>query len=94
MLAKGEMKNPHNIWAGFKACGKYPLDMSKVLARLPPEGTASEVRDKVHAGLTGELERNRYGEQKKATRARKANRLPPGTAYTMSVAPDLEEAGK
>jgi hypothetical protein len=41
--------------------------MSKVLACLPPEGTASEVRDDLHAGLTGELERNRYGEQKKAT---------------------------
>jgi hypothetical protein len=96
MLAKGEMRNPHNIRAGFKACGIYPLDMSKVLARLPPERTASEVRDDFHADLTAELERNRYGEQKKATRAKKANRLPPGTAYTVSVAPpqDPEEAGK
>jgi hypothetical protein len=94
MLAKVEMKNPHNIGAGFKACGKYPLDISKVLARLSPEGTASKVRDKVHAGLFGELERNRFSEQKKATRARKTNRLPSGTAYTMSVAPDPEEAGK
>lgn len=96
MLARGEMRNPHNIRAGFKACGIYPLDMGKVLARLPPERTAAEVRKEIQDGLAAQLERVRYGEQKKLTRAKKANRLPPGTAYTVSAAPppDEEEAGE
>lgn len=96
MLARGELRNPHNIRAGFKACGIYPLDMGKVLARLPPERTAAEVRREIQDGLAAQLERVRYGEQKKLTRAKKANRLPPGTAYTVSAAPppDEEEAGE
>jgi hypothetical protein len=93
VLAKDELRNSQNVRAGFKACGIYPLDMGKVLARLPPERTADDVRNDIQGRLTAELERNRYGEQKKATRAKKANRLPPGTAYTVSAA-DQEEAGE
>jgi hypothetical protein len=96
MLASGAVNNANNIRSGFRACGIYPLNIDKVLARLPPELTPSEVRDDLHQQLMDELRRNRYGEQKKATRAKKINRLPPGTSYTVSAVPPLEqeEAGE
>jgi hypothetical protein len=96
MLASGAVNNANNIRSGFRACGIYPLNIDKVLARLPPLLTPSEVRDDLHQQLTDELRRNRYGEQKKATRAKKINRLPPGTSYTVSAVPPLEqeEAGE
>jgi hypothetical protein len=97
MLESGKVRNANNIRSGFRACGIYPLNINKVLARLPPEeDTASEIRDHIQLRLTEELQRNRYGEQKKATRAKKINRLPPGTSYTVSATElqKQEEAGE
>lgn len=39
------------------------------------------------------ITRNRYGDPEKKTRAKKANRLPPGTSYTVSAIPAEEVAG-
>lgn len=90
MQANNQINNAANIRAGFEACGIFPLDMDKVLSKLPPEeNTRRLVQNEFDLQLTEELRRNRYGEPgKKNTRAKKANRLPPGTSYTVSAAPE------
>lgn len=92
VLEKGAINNAKNIKAGFAACGIYPLDANRVLSRLPPENNVGEVQAHFSHQLSEELKRTRYGEQKKTTRAKKANRLPPGMAYTVSAVPVPEEA--
>jgi hypothetical protein len=96
-LEKGAVNNEKNIKAGFAACGIYPLNVDRVLSRLPPEQTVGDVQEQFSRELTEELKRNRYGDPKKTTRAKKANRLPPGTSYTVSaISVTVEEpsAGK
>jgi hypothetical protein len=91
MLENGAVNNAANIRAGFAACGIYPLDKDRVLSRLPPEETRRSVQTEFDQLLLAELQRNRYGDPAKKTRARKANRLPPGTAYTVAAAGDASE---
>jgi hypothetical protein len=88
MLKNGQANKEKNIRAGFAVCGIYPLNIQRVLSRLPPERTA--VQNEMSAQLTEELKKSRYGDPEKATRAKKANRLPPGVSYTVSAIPEGE----
>jgi hypothetical protein len=88
MLKNGQANKEKNIRAGFAVCGIYPLNIQRVLSRLPPERTA--VQNEMSAQLTEELKKSRYGDPEKATRAKKANRLPPGVSYTVSAIPKGE----
>jgi len=86
------VRNGNNIRSSFAACGIYPLDVERVLKRLPPEDNRRrEVLNEFDRQLTDELRRKRYGEGEapKRGRARKVNRLPPGMSYTVSANPDL-----
>jgi hypothetical protein len=86
MLANNAVNNAANIRAGFEACGIIPLNMDRVLARLPAEeGARRSVQNEFDEQLTQELKRNRYGDAAKKTRAKKANRLPAGMSYTVSA---------
>lgn len=80
-----EKANNNNIIAGFAGCGIIPLDVDRLLSKLPPEKTATEVQGEFSHQLAEELRRNRYGDAPKTTRAKKANRLPAGTSYTVSA---------
>jgi hypothetical protein len=94
MLSNNAVNNRANIIAGFRACGIIPLNPEVVLSRLPPEeGLKRSVQNEFDQQLTEELKRNRYGEPGQKKRAKKANRLPPDTSYTVSaVQPDQDEA--
>ena len=86
MLEKNVINNANNIKAGFAACGIYPLNVNRVLSRLPPETDERQnVQDRLSQQLLDQLKKNRYGDQEKKTRAKKINRLPAGTAYTVSA---------
>ncbi len=86
------VNNANNVRAGFAACGIIPFNPGKVLARLPPEETAKKgVQDLLGHQLLDRLKQVRYGDPEKRRRPRKANRLPPGTAYTVSAVPAAEE---
>lgn len=81
-----------NIKSGFAACGIHPLSVDKILSRLPPDNTVREAKELFSQQLTAELKRNRFGDPRKLKRAKKANRLPAGTSYTVSaVAEAVEE---
>jgi hypothetical protein len=41
--------------------------------------------------LLAELQKRRYGDPVKGTRAKKANRLPPGKAYTVGASGDQSD---
>jgi hypothetical protein len=86
-----EKANKNNIIAGFAACGIIPLDVNRLLSRLPREKSATEVQGEFSQQLAEELKRNRYGEAPKRTRAKKANRLPAGMAYTVSAKGDSQQ---
>lgn len=88
LSSDGAVNNAANIRAGFAKCGIYPLNAQKVLDRLPPEETRREVQSEFDQVLLAELHKRRYGDPVKGTRARKANRLPPGRAYTVGAAGD------
>jgi hypothetical protein len=49
------------------------------------------VQDRLSQQLLDQLKQVRYGDREKSKRPRKANRLPPGTAYTVSAVPAAEE---
>jgi hypothetical protein len=91
MLENGAVNNPTNIRSGFAACGIFPLDPQRVLSRLPPEVLRRSVQTEFDQMLLDELQKNRYGDQVKKTRAKKANRLPPGTSYTVGARGDHQE---
>ena len=84
---------PYNIRAGFQACGIFPLSVEKVLSRLPPEdGIREEVQNEFCRQLTEQLHVRRYGDPaEKPQQAKKANRLPAGSSYTVSAIPANEE---
>ncbi len=44
LSSEGSVNNPANIRSGFAACGIYPLNQERVLARLPPEQTQRAVQ--------------------------------------------------
>jgi hypothetical protein len=91
-LENNAVINAKNIQAGFAACGIIPLNPDRVLSRLPPENIERQgVQEDMSQQLLDELKKVRYGEPEKKKRARKANRLPPGTAYTVSAVPATEE---
>jgi hypothetical protein len=95
MLSNNKINNRDNIVAGFRACGIIPFNPNMVLSRLPPEeGFRRDVQNEFDRQLTEELKRNRYGEPTKSKRAKKANRLPPGTSYTVSAVDGGEEEGE
>ena len=71
------INNAANIWAGFGACRIYPLNQQRVLARIPPKETRRSIQTAFNQVLLDELKKRRYGDPAKATRAKKANRLPP-----------------
>ncbi len=72
--------------AGFAACGIIPFNPERVLSKLPPEDNARQgVQNQLNQQLLDQLKLVRYGEPEKSKRARKANCLPPGTAYTVSA---------
>jgi hypothetical protein len=86
MMANNAVNNAANIRAGFEACGIIPVNVNRVLSRLPPEeGARRSIQNEFDNQLTQELKRNRYGDGEKKTRAKKANRLPAGTSYTVSA---------
>jgi hypothetical protein len=92
MLEKGAANMAANIKSGFAACGIAPLDVDRLLSRLPPAATVGEARESFCQQLTEELRRKRFGDpQQKRQRATKSNRLPPGKAYTVSATPAEEE---
>jgi hypothetical protein len=91
-LENNTVNNASNVRAGFAACGIIPFSPDRVLAKLPPEETAKQgVQDDLSKQLLDQLKKVRYGDQEKSKRAKKANRLPPGTAYTVSAVPATEE---
>jgi hypothetical protein len=94
MLSNNTVNNRANVKAGFAACSIIPLNQDVVLARLPPEeGARRSIQNEFDQQLTDELKRNRYGEPGKNKRAKKANRLPPGSSYTVSaISGDQEDA--
>jgi hypothetical protein len=85
MLDAGVVNNAHNIRAGFAACGIFPLNVDRVLARLPSERGVGDIHGELSQQLTEQLKKQRYGEPKKKTRAGKSTRLPPGVSYTVSA---------
>lgn len=91
MLENGAVNNPANIRSGFAACGIYPLDPQRVLSRLPPEQMRRSVQTEFDRQLLEELQKNRYGDPAKKTRAKKANRLPAGVSYTVGARGDEQE---
>jgi len=89
--------NANNIISGFAACGIIPLNVDRILARLPPERTAEEAEGVFSQQLADELRLQRYGDPQKQRRAKKADRLPPGTSFTIRQSNEAEEvasAGK
>jgi hypothetical protein len=91
-LENNVVNNANNVRAGFAACGIIPFSPDRVLARLPPEESAKQgVQDRLSQQLLDQLKQVRYGDREKSKRPRKANRLPPGTAYTVSAVPAAEE---
>jgi hypothetical protein len=85
LSSDGAVNNPANIRAGFAACGIYPLNPDRVLARLPPEETRRSVQTEFDQILLDELKKRRYGDPAKGSRAKKASRLPAGQAYTVGA---------
>jgi len=76
--------------SGFAACGIVPICPDRVLAKLPPEeDIRRDIRTDLDNQVLEELKRMRYGDpgQKKATRAKKVDRLPAGQSYTVSAIP-------
>ena len=84
---------PYKIRAGLQAFGIFPLSVEKVLSRLPPEdGLREEVQNEFCRQLTEQLHVRRYGDPaEKPQQAKKANRLPAGSSYTVSAIPANEE---
>ncbi len=65
-----------------------PVNADRVLSKLPADdSTVDKVQNELHKQVVEELKKNRYGDQPKRQRAKKANWLPPGTAYTVSAIP-------
>ena len=91
LTSEGAVNNAKNIRAGFAACGIFPLRPKEVLKKLPPEQTLRSVQGEFDQVVLETLESRRYGDPTKATRAKKANRLPPGKAYTVSAVGDQAE---
>jgi hypothetical protein len=75
----------------MQLAGSTP-SVDKILSRLPPDNTVREAKELFSQQVTAELKRNRFGDPQKLKQAKKTNRLPAGTLYTVSaVAEAVEE---
>lgn len=70
------------IISGFECCGFCPVDVNRVLARLPSENP--EATTDVQRHLLDQLQKMRYGNTPtvRAGRPKKTSKLPAGASYT------------
>jgi DDE superfamily endonuclease len=72
------------IRAGFEASGLYPFSVSKAVSKLPQDINEREMESQVVGTLVKKLDvmRHHAPANKPASRPKKADKLPPGAAYT------------
>ena len=77
-----ECLNAENLVSGFKACGIYPLDPTKVLEKLPDGSLPSDINNAVSGVVLAQLKDMRSPREAKKVQKRKKVDVEPGKSVS------------